>query len=276
MKFIDFRFRPNTPEVMNGIQNSNMFRDLCELINFSEKKAQTLDEIVKDMKERGIVKAVVTGRDSEVTYGSPSNNSSVIEFVSKYPDMFIGFAGLDPHKGMKAIDELKLMVEKHGMKGAAIDPYLAKIPANHAKYYPIYAKCCELNMPVIMTTGPATLVAGAVMDHVHPRYIDAVACDFPELKIIISHGCYPYVNEVILMVQRHRNVYMEYSEYEQMPFSEGYIQATNTFLKDRMLYASAHPFFDFKDQLDTYAKLPFTDDAREHIMYKNAAKLLGL
>ena len=58
---------------------------------------------------------------------------------------------------MDAIDELGLMVETHGFRGAAIDPFLAKIPANHAKYYPIYAKCCEFDIPVVISTGMATL-----------------------------------------------------------------------------------------------------------------------
>ncbi len=50
-----------------------------------------------------------------------------------------------------------------------------------------------------------------------PRYIDFVARDFPELKIVISHGGYPWVNEAIIVAQRNRNVYIELSEYEFSP-----------------------------------------------------------
>lgn len=185
-------------------------------------------------------------------------------------------AGLDPHKGMDAVDELGLMVETHGFRGAAIDPFLAKIPANHAKYYPIYAKCCEFDIPVVISTGMATLVDGADPEHCHPRYIDAVARDFPKLKIVVSHGCYPWVNEIIMVVQRNRNVYLELSEYEQSPFSEGYIQAANTMIGDKVIFASAHPFLDFKGQIALYRKLPFSPQALENIFYNNAARLLGL
>ena len=159
---------------------------------------------------------------------------------------------------------------------AAIDPFLAKIPANHAKYYPIYAKCCEFDIPVVISTGMATLVDGADPEHCHPRYIDAVARDFPKLKIVVSHGCYPWVNEIIMVVQRNRNVYLELSEYEQSPFSEGYIQAANTMIGDKVIFASAHPFLDFKGQIALYRKLPFSPQALENIFYNNAAKLLGL
>jgi predicted TIM-barrel fold metal-dependent hydrolase len=276
MDIIDFRFRPNTPETISGIQNSKMFKGLCEMIDFSKMKPQSLDEVVLDLNRHNVRMAVITGRDCETTYGAKSNNDSVIEFCKKYPEKFIGFVGLDPHKGMKAIEELKVSVNELGLKGAAVDPYLAQIYANDAKYYPIYSKCCELDIPIVFTTGPATLVPGAIIDHVAPRYIDFVARDFPELKIVISHGGYPWVNEAINVVQRNKNVYIDLSEYEFSPLSEAYMQAANTMIPDKILYASAHPFVDFKQALKTYESLPFNPDTRQKIMHDNAAKLLGL
>jgi predicted TIM-barrel fold metal-dependent hydrolase len=276
MKVIDFRFRPNTPEVIDGIKNSTMFAGLCKAINFDDRPKQSLEEIVADLDERNVEIAVITGRDCETTYGVPANNKSVLEFCAAYPDKFIGFYGLDPHKGMAAVRELDNAVKNLGMKGAAIDPYLAKIYPNDAKYYPIYSKCCELNIPIIFTTGPATLVQGAVMDHVAPRYIDFVARDFPELKIVISHGGYPWVNEAIFVTQRNANVYLEASEFELSPQSEAYIEAAKTIIPDQFIFASAHPFVELKDALKTYKNLPFSKKDRKRIMYTNARRLLGL
>jgi len=276
MRVIDFRFRPNTAEVLTGIQNSKMFKGLCETIDFSKMKPQTVPEVVADLERYNIERAVITGRDCETTYGAKSNNDSVIDFVKAFPEKFFGFIGLDPHKGMRAINELKASVTDLGMRGAAVDPYLAQIYAHDAKYYPIYSKCCELDIPIIFTTGPATLVPNAIIDHVAPRYIDIVARDFPELKIIISHGGYPWVNEAITVAQRNRNVYIDLSEYEFSPMAEAYVEAANTMIGDKILYASAHPFVDFKTALKTYEKLPFNPDVRQKIMYDNAAKLLGL
>lgn len=276
MKVIDFRFRPNTAEVLTGIQNSKMFKGLCETIDFSKMKPQTVPEVVADLDRYNVEWAVITGRDCETTYGARSNNDSVIEFVRQFPNKFIGFIGLDPHKGMRAIHELKASVTELGMRGAAVDPYLAQIYANDAKYYPIYAKCCELDVPIIFTTGPATLVPNAIIDHVAPRYIDFVARDFPELKIVISHGGYPWVNEAITVAQRNRNVYIDLSEYEFSPMAEAYVEAANTMIGDKILFASAHPFVDFREALQKYEKLAFKPEVKQKIMYDNAAKLLGL
>jgi predicted TIM-barrel fold metal-dependent hydrolase len=276
MNVIDFRFRPNTAATLTGIQNSKMFKGLCQHIDFSRMKPQTVEEVVADLDRHNVVLAVITGRDCETTYGSKSNNDSVIEFVKKFPNKFRGFIGLDPHKGMGAIAELKASVCDLGMHGAAVDPYLAQLYANDAKYYPIYSKCCELDVPIVFTTGPATLVPNAIIDHVAPRYIDIVARDFPELKIIISHGGYPWVNEAITVAQRNRNVFIDLSEYEFSPMAEAYVQAANTMIPDKILYASAHPFVPFTDALKTYESLPLKPEVRRKIMYENAAGLLGL
>ncbi|RYD03711.1 hypothetical protein N752_18355 [Desulforamulus aquiferis] len=101
-----------------------------------------------------------------------------------------------------------------------------------------------------------------------------MARDFPELKIIISHGGYPWVNEAIFVAQRNKNVYLDISEYELTPQSEAYIQAANTLISDKLLYASAHPFVDFRESLKIFDNLPLDREVREKVMYKNAAKLL--
>ena len=197
MKIIDFRFRPNTPEIINGIKNSSMFKATCEAIGFDKRVPQALPEIVADLDRRGVELCVVSGRDCETTYGFPANNNSILEFCRAYPNKFLGFWGIDPHKGMDAVREVEHVIKDLGMRGIATDPYLAHCPPSDARYYPIYAKCVELGVPVFVTTAPPAQVPRAIMDYIDPRQIDVVARDFPELILIMSHGGYPFVNEAI-------------------------------------------------------------------------------
>ncbi len=275
-KIIDFRFRPHTPEIINGIKNSAMFKAACAAIGFDRRVPQTLPEVVEGLKQRGVELSVITGRDCEMTYCFPANNPSVLEFVRAYPDMFVGFWGIDPHKGMKAVQEAVHAVRDLGMKGIATDPYLAHIPANDARYYPLYAKCCELNVPVFITTAPPPQVPRAVMDYVDPRHVDIVARDFPELVLIMSHGGYPFVNEAIFACMRNANVYMDLSEYELAPMADIYVQALNTHIGDKVVFASAHPFVEQAEAIDIYKNLKLTDEVRHKVMYANARRLLGL
>ncbi len=276
MKIIDFRFRPNTPEIINGIKNSAMFKAACEAIGFEKRIPQPLPEIVEGVRRRGVELAVITGRDCEVTYNTPSNNSSVLEFVRAYPDLFVGFWGIDPHKGMKSVYEVVRCVEELGMRGIATDPYLAHIPPNDARYYPIYSKCVELDIPVFITTAPPPQVPRAVTDYIDPRQVDIVARDFPELTIIMSHGGYPFVNEAVFTCMRNANVYMDLSEYELAPMAEVYVQGLNSFIGDKVVFASAHPFVEQEEAIAIYNKMNLKDDVRRKVMYETAAKILKL
>lgn len=222
------------------------------------------------------MRAVIVGRDAETTYQFKPNHEEIIPFLQKYPDLFVGFAGVDPHKGMDAVYQLEDLVKNHGFCGAAIDPMYAQIRSNHERYYPIYAKCCELDIPVIITTGLSPSSPGVTMDSAAPIYIDAVARDFPMLKIILSHGGYPWVGETIGLAIRDTNVYLELSECEIQPLSNAYIEAANGPLQEKILFASAHPFFHYSDGIALYQKLPFQENVRENIFWKNAAKLLKL
>lgn len=276
MNIIDFRFRPNTPEIIDGIRNSNMFRAACKAIGFDARQPQPLDEIVEDLDRMGVELGVITGRDSEATYGSPSNNGSVLSFCRAYPNKFVGFWGIDPHKGMAAVREIVRAVEELGMKGVAVDPYLAHIPASEARFYPIYAKCAELGVPVFITMAPPPQVPGAILEYADPRDVDRVARDFPELTLIMSHGAYPYVNECLFVCQRNANVYMDFSEYERAPMVDVFVQGMNGPVADKVLFASAHPFIELKDALEAYARFDLSEEVRRKVMYENARRVLGL
>lgn len=275
MNIIDFRFRPNTSEIINGIKNSSMFKGACKVIGFDKRVPQSLEEIVDDLEQRHVKYAVVTGRDCECTYGFPANNPSVLGFCKAYPQKFIGFWGIDPHKKMRAVEEIVRVHGEYGMRGIATDPYLAHLPPHDARYYPIYAKCAELKIPVFITMAPPPQVPDAVMEDVDPRHVDIVARDFPELTIIMSHGGYPYVNEAVFVCMRNANVYMDISEYEQAPMCEVYITAMNSCISDKVLFASAHPFVEQAKSIEIYNAMPLSDENREKIMYSNACRVLG-
>ncbi len=276
MKIIDFRFRPNTADIINGIKTSAMFKAACDAIGFEARKAQELPVIMENLERLGVDLAVITGRDAESTYGSPSNNGSVMEFCKAYPNKFVGFWGVDPHKQMAAVYDIVKAVEVHGMKGVAIDPYLAHMPASAARFYPIYTKCAELDIPVFITMAPPPQVPGAIMDYCDPRQVDQVARDFPELTIIMSHGGYPFVNEAVFACWRNKNVYMDFSEYENSPMRDVFVDGMQNMISDKVLFASAHPFIELEDALNTYKGFDLTDDVRKKVMYENAARILKL
>ena len=275
MKVIDFRFRPNTPEIIDGIMNSSMFKASCKATGFDARKPEPLPDIVAGLDKLGVELGVITGRDCETTYGFPSNNPSVLEFCQANPKKFVGFWGIDPHKKMAAVEETEHAVKVLGMKGIAIDPYLAHIKPSEARFYPLYSKCCELGCAVFITMAPPQ-VPGAIMEYADPRDVDKVARDFPGLTIVMSHGGYPFVNEAVYTCLRNANVYMDISEYERAPMVNVYVEAMNNLIPDKVVFASAHPFVELKDALNAYKAFPLKPEVREKVMYGNARRILRL
>jgi uncharacterized protein len=134
----------------------------------------------------------------------------------------------------------------------------------------------ELDIPVVLTSGWAYRMPGVIMDDAAPRHIDRVATDLPELKIVMSHGGYPWVREMIIVAYRHRNVYFEWSGMERRPWSHEYVEGVNDLVRDKALFASAFPFFTFDVALERYASLAFKPEVRPKVMGTNAARLLKL
>ncbi len=277
MKIIDFRVRPSTEEFVSIVDN-RVFKDLLTYNRAVPYKRDVSppEELVREMDEAGIELGVIQGRDLETTYGYKVSNDHVAEIVQRFPSKFIGFAGIDPRKGMDAVREVERAVKELGLKGVSMDPYMHQLSADHRKYYPVYTKCVELGIPVQLTCGLARYVPDAIMADASPQTIDVVARDFPELKIVVSHGGYPWVTEMIAVAMRNKNVYFEWSGHELHPGSELYVKAANTTLADKALFASAHPFNHFKMMVERYQEMPFSAEVREKVMYHNAAKLLEL
>ena len=277
MKIIDFRFRPNTREILEGF--AQVFKANIEADGYSTEAyvndlSEPIETIVANLKKNNFLKAVIVGRDIETTFGVAPNNDEVKEFCNAYPEMFAGFVGIDPHKGEMALAELTHRVKNEGFVGAATDPIQALIAADDKLYYPFYAACCELSIPIIITGGPGRFVERAVAETAAPRYIDNVARDFPNLKIVVSHGAWPYVNEMINVAFRNRNVYFDMSEYELFPMSNYYMDAINTIIKDKVVFASAHPAVNYLKSVELYKGLPLTDEAKEAVMWRNAEQIL--
>lgn len=197
MKIIDFRYRPSTRASLDSVIKNPVYCEYIKKTDFCSRPEKSLPECIDELRGLDIAKAVVSGRDIESTYAIQSTNDDVLQCMAAAPDLFIGFWAYDPHKGMTAVRRFRKAVLEDGIRGAAIDAAMAHCAVDDAKFYPLYAMCCEFDIPVIMTAGLSPFMPKVVLDSTDPRHIDRVATDFPELKILLSHGGYPWVLEAI-------------------------------------------------------------------------------
>ena len=273
---IDFRARPATKEFKKYFHTQRVTWSFIKYVGTKELPRSYNEESVElmreEMEEVGIKFGVMTGRNIPECQ---IPNEYVADLAKKYPHL-IDFAGIDPSNTIhKAVPELKKCIEELGMKGVNMDPGRAHKPMkyNDRRIYPIYELCEEHHLPVILQ---GAVWSGPDIDYSNPIYVDQVANDFPELKILPGHGAWPWVGQMIAVAIRHPNVYCSPDGYLYMPGSEAYVQAANTFLPKQVVFGTAYPYRPFKWSMEQFNKMPFTPEARERVLYKNAAEVLGI
>lgn len=158
----------------------------------------SLAAVVAEMDACGIERAVLID----------SPNAIVSDTLRDYPDRFIGLALLSPHDGMRAVRELERLVREQGFSGLYAAPLRSELPASDRRYYPLYAKCVELGVPVRIYTS-MSYASDRPYDLGHPRHLDAVAVDFPELRIVAGLSGWPWVNEMVALLRRHPNLFCD-------------------------------------------------------------------
>lgn len=275
---IDFRVRPPA----KGFLNTIMYTDSARRNRYTRQlglepapsaEAKSMDLLLKEMDAAGITLGAITARVSDY-FGSVSN-ADVAEIVKAHPGRFVGIAAVDPTNRKAAIRDIEQALTL-GFKGVNIEPgaYPCPMYPDDRRLYPIYAYCEDHSIPVIIMSGGN---AGPDMSYSFPVHADRVAADFPQLRIVISHGGWPWVPQTLHMAFRRENVYISPDMYlYQMPGMDEYLKAAGGFLSERFLYASCYPLTPIKDYAEWFRKLPFSPEVMERLVHRNAAELLGL
>lgn len=234
-----------------------------------------LEDILADMDQAGVEKAVIVAIDAETVSHYKVPNELVAAAVKRYPDRFIGFAGVDPHKGVLAVDELVRSVEELGLVGVKFIPHLLEMAPNDHGMYPVLEKAQQLNLPVLFHTG-THFHTGTRLKYCRPETLDDVAIDFPELKIIAAHFGYPWFYEALAVVQKNENVYFNIAGWAPKYIPEYVIRMMNGPLADKALLGSDFPLIPRARIIKELKELPITEKTFHKLTSENPAKVLGL
>lgn len=275
MGIIDFRARPTTKE-FEYLQVNPAMVDEFERMQFKPKPLGSIEDFIAELDRAGVTQAVVPARDAETNWGEKVSNDYLASIVKQFPDRIIGFAGADPLKGRAAVEEIERAIRELGLSGVSLDPCFAFMAPNDRRLYPLYEKCIELNVPVILTIGPLP-IKPLRLEHGTPMTVDCLAADLPDLDIICSHGGWPFTQQMIAIAMRHDNVYFENAGYHTMPGAEMVVQAANTIIPDKVLFATAYPGGQcetLKDEVEQFRSLGFKPEVLKKVFHDNAKALL--
>ncbi|WP_262330371.1 amidohydrolase family protein [Bosea sp. BH3] len=232
-----------------------------------------LVKLVEDMDRAGIQRGLLVGAE----------NSATGRIHQAHPGRFFLFTTFDPLDGMRAVREFERLVKEEGANGLRLSALYNGVPANDRRYYPLYAKAAELDVPVRIYTA-MNYANDRPYDLGHPRYLDDVAVDFPELRIVAGLAGWPWVNDMVGLLRRHPNLYVDTAAHHPRYFSqpgsgwEQFIQFGNTLLQDKVMVGLSRYLFgtSFESIIEQYKELPLKEKVLEKWLYGNAAEFFRL
>lgn len=202
----------------------------------------------------------------------------VAEVVAAHPTRFSGLAGIDPTEGMHGVRELERAVRELGFVGAHLYPHWFELPPDDRKFYPFYAKCAELDIPIQMQVGHCLRYSEArrLPSVGRPMALDVIACDFPELKIVGIHIGWPWTDEMISVAYKHPNVFIGSDAYAPKHWPKEFVHYLNTFGQDKVLFGTDFPVIDPERARDEIDDLGLRAGAKRKFLRQNCIDLYGL
>ena len=267
MRAIDVHIHVPGPEGMSQSASQQAMNSY-----FGAQGTRSVEHLYETYKEADIF-GVIFGGDNDWT----------AQVVNKYPEQFMGFAMVDPKKGAEAVQELERSVKDLGLKGLKVHPPGQAFFPNDTALYPLWEKCADLEIPVLLHTGQTGVGArmpggnGIKLKYGQPiPYIDDIAADFPNLNIIMAHPSVPWQEEQLSVLVHKPNVYMDLSGWSPRYFRPILVQYMNSLVQDKCLFGTDYPVL-LPDRWERdFAELTLKDEVRQKIMLDNAKKLLKL
>lgn len=210
------------------------------------------------------------------------HNEEVLEQVADYDDVLIPFVSIDPHKGKMGVREAERLMRDHPeIKGFKFHPTFQGFYPNDPMAYPLYSVIQEAGRIALFHTGQTGVGSGMRggmgmrLKYSNPMYLDDVAVDFPDLKIIMAHPSFPWQEEALSVATHKPNVYIDLSGWSPKYFPPILVQYANTMLRKKMLFGSDWPAITPDRWLADFEKSDFRDEVRPLILKENAKRLLN-
>ena len=178
---------------------------------------------------------------------------------------------------MKGVEEIVRAYETFGLKAvvgfaAGCNP---QVPINDKRWYPIYAKCCELDLPIFTCVGvPGPRVPMACQK---VELLDEVCWFFPELTVVMRHGAEPWEELAVKLMLKWPNLYYSTSAFAPRYYPKAIVDYANTRGADKVLYGGYFPMgLTLERIFSELPDVPFKDEVWPKFLRDNARKVLRL
>lgn len=228
-------------------------------------RSRELPEMLEEMDAHGVRRAVLLTNSIK-----PSKRAQ--EFVEAHPERFsLGLGGHNLLRPMPTLKALDSFVASNPVAYITVGPSFwgdGRYPPTDSVYFPLYTKCCELDIPLCINTGlPGPPIPGEVQN---PIYLDRVCCYFPELKLSMIHGADPWWDTAIRLMIKYGNLRLMTSAWSPKRLPESLLHFMRTRGQDRIIFASDSPVLSITRTVTEASALDLPPDVLDNYLYGNA------
>ena len=268
------------PEVIRR-REALLDRDVTLSAMFSDPRSRMADaeELVATMDGAAVDLSVMVGIGWNDPGLAREANDYLIDAVRRFPLRLRGFCAVNPRWGSEAAAEVQRCAAA-GLSGIGeLHPDTQGFDlGDRSVMVPVVEAAVAAGMPILTHTsepvGHTYAGKGSTTPVVLCRFIEA----FPEATIICAHwgGGLPFY---ALMPEVRKAMKQVYFDSAASPFlyrEEVFAAVVGLVGEDRVMFGTDYPLISQKRLLRQVVDAPISDDAKEGILYRNAARLLGL
>lgn len=197
---------------------------------------------------------------------------------AEYPDVILGnWLQIEPRTGEAGVAELDRCVQaRSGFIGLAISGSASGFAASDPVYSPFYDYCSQARIPVLVMVGYTGLGAGirggkgVRLELCHPRYVDDLAIDFPDLHIIVARSAWPWQDEMIAVMLHKPNVWCELHGWSPKYLTPSLKHEIPRRLKHRIMFGADYPLFQYERLVADWRAEGYDEETLDRVFHENA------
>jgi predicted TIM-barrel fold metal-dependent hydrolase len=196
------------------------------------------------------------------------------ELTTRFAGRLYGSVMVDPLGVSRSYRQVERAVKEYGCKAVRIMPSMSGLPIDHPLYYPIYAKCDELKVPLTVNLGVPGPWRPARLQQ--PMLLDDVLLAFPELKIVGTHIGHPWHLETVALLQKHPNFFLMTSGWAPKYVPAEIIHFLNTRGAHQVMWASDFPLVGIERATQEARELPIKAEVFERYARDNCLEIFDM
>jgi predicted TIM-barrel fold metal-dependent hydrolase len=207
-----------------------------------------------------------------------------LETQAAHPDAILGhWLQIDPRHGDAGARELERCIQaSRGFIGYCVSASGMGYAADAPIYAPFYDVLQQYKRPALVLVGHTGSGAGLPggggikLDLCHPRYVDYLAAERPELTIVAGRPAWPWQDDMIAILLHKPNVWNELHGWSPKYLTDALKREIRSRLKERVMFGADYPLFRYERLIDDWKALGYDDDVLAHVFHRNAERLFGV